>query len=43
MIAEETGQPFSEIENDGERDYTFYAEKATAHGLVEEIVKSYKK
>ena len=43
MISEATGQPFSKIETDGERDYMMTAREALDYGIVDEIVTSHKK
>ena len=38
MLAENTGQPWSRIEVDTERDYYLTAEEAKAYGLVDDVI-----
>ena len=38
IIAENTGQPVSKVEEDSERDYFMSAEEALAYGLVDKII-----
>ena len=38
MLADATGQPFSRIELDTERDYYLTAEEAKAYGLVDDVI-----
>lgn len=38
MLAERTGQPVAQIEEDSERDRFFSAEEAKAYGLVDEVL-----
>ncbi len=38
MLAENTGQPLSRIEEDTERDYYLTAEEAKAYGLVDDVI-----
>lgn len=42
IIAKHTGQTFSKIEKDTDRDYYLSAEEAKAYGVVDEIVKGKK-
>lgn len=42
LLMETTGQPFSKIERDCDRDYTLSAQEALEYGLVDEIVRSHK-
>ena len=38
ILAENTGQPLSRIENDTERDYYLSADEAKAYGLVDQVI-----
>lgn len=38
MLAEHTGQPFSRIEQDAERDYYMSAEEAKKYGIIDKIL-----
>lgn len=42
IIEQATGQPYSKIEKDCDRDYTLSAQEALEYGLVDEIIKSHK-
>jgi ATP-dependent Clp protease protease subunit len=42
MLSEATGQPFSKIENDTERDTWFSAEQALEYGIIDKIIHSNK-
>lgn len=42
MIEEATGQPYSKIERDCDRDYTLSAQEALEYGIVDEIIASHK-
>ncbi len=42
IIHETTGQPYSKIEKDCDRDYTLSAQEALEYGLVDEILTSHK-
>ena len=38
MLAENTGQPLSKIENDVERDFFMSADEAKRYGIVDKIL-----
>jgi ATP-dependent Clp protease protease subunit len=38
ILAECTGQPVEQVEQDGERDKYFSAQEAAAYGLVDEVL-----
>jgi ATP-dependent Clp protease protease subunit len=40
LLAKHTGQPFSKIEKDTDRDFWLSAEEAKAYGVVDEIIKN---
>ena len=40
LIAEHTGQPVEQIENDADRDRWFTADQALEYGLVDQVIKS---
>lgn len=42
IIEQATGQPYSKIEKDCDRDYTLSAQEALEYGLVDEIIRSHK-
>lgn len=42
IIEQSTGQPYSKIEKDCDRDYTLSAKEALEYGLVDEIIESHK-
>ncbi len=39
LLAEHTGQPFSKVEKDTDRDYFMTADEAVRYGLVDKIIK----
>jgi ATP-dependent Clp protease protease subunit len=39
LLAEHTGQPFSKVEKDTDRDYFMNADEAVRYGLVDKIIK----
>lgn len=42
LIKEATGQPYSKIEKDCDRDYTLSAQEALEYGIVDEIIRTHK-
>ncbi len=42
IIEETTGQPYSRIEKDCDRDFTLSAQEALEYGIVDEIIRSHK-
>ena len=38
ILAEQTGQPLSKIENDTERDYFLSAQEAKDYGLIDQVI-----
>lgn len=39
MLAENTGQPFSKVEKDADRDFFMSAEEAQKYGLIDKVIK----
>jgi len=39
MLSKNTGQPYSQIEKDAERDYFMGSEEAKKYGLIDDIIK----
>ena len=42
LIKEATGQTYSKIEKDCDRDYTLSAQEALEYGIVDEIIRTHK-
>ena len=40
ILAKNTGQPFTQVEKDADRDYFMIADEAKKYGLVDDIIKS---